>query len=284
MGASRLRRRRILKVSVRSVRLIVSVVALALIFGASTVAVAQSAPQANLRYTFEQGIKTDSQGRKFVGDSTGLGHKGFIRTANGGKINIIARNGGTAAKFPNQCDPSTQGSTCPKVLIQAKKTNPDDLNPGPAPFSFGADVKIDGGSELTLNGGGMNIVQKGLIDTPGGQWKLQIDSTARPARPACFVREGGARITATAQGVDVADNLWHSIECKKDADSLSIWIDDVQRGSKTLSGISVSTTRPVTVGAKWLPGDPDPNNPQQTLGPINDQFHGALDNVFFSLD
>ena len=78
-----MRRRTILKVLVRSVRIRVLVVALALIFGASTVAVAQSAPQANLRYTFEQGIKTDSQGRKFIGDSTGLGHKGFIRTANG---------------------------------------------------------------------------------------------------------------------------------------------------------------------------------------------------------
>lgn len=274
----------ILTVSVRRVRIIVSVVALALLFGASAVVVAQSAPQARLQYTFEQGIKTDSQGRTFVGDSTGLGHKGFIRTANGGMINIIAGIGGKAAKFPNQCDPSPQGSTCPKVLIQAKKNNPDDLNPGPEPFSFGADVKVDGESELTLNGGGMNIVQKGLIDTPGGQWKLQIDSAARPARPACLVREGGTRITATARGVDVADNVWHSIECKKDADDLSIWIDDVQRGSMPLSGISVSTARPVTVGAKWLPGDPDPNNPQRTLGPINDQFHGALDNVFFSLD
>lgn len=257
--------------SVRRVRIIVSVVALALISGASTVAVAQSAPQAKLRYNFEQGIKTNSQGRTFISDSTGLGHKGFIKTANEGKINIIAENGGKAAKFPHQCDPSPQGSACPKALIHAKKNGPDDLNPGPEPFSFGADVKIDGESELTLNGGGMNIVQKGLIHTPGGQWKLQIDSAARPAHPACFVREGGTRIMAKAKGEDVADNVWHSIECKKGADRLSIWIDGVQRGSKPLSGISVSTTRPVTVGAK-------------TLGRKNDQFHGALDNVFFSLD
>lgn len=259
--------------SVRRVRIIVSVVALALLFGASAVVVAQSAPQARLQYTFEQGIETDSREGMFVGDSTGLGHEGFIMTANEGMINIIEENGGKAAKFPDQCDPTPKVSTCPKALIQAKKNNPDDLNPGPEPFSFGADVKIDGESELTLNGGGMNIVQKGLNDTPGGQWKLQIDSAARPARPACIVREGATKITAKAQGVDVdvADNLWHSIECKKGADSLSIWIDGVQRGSTPLSGISVSTTRPVTVGAK-------------TLRRKNDQFHGALDNVFFSLD
>lgn len=289
--------------STRKARVFALSVTMALVVGVG--AMAQAVSQDKVRYTFNQGVKTDSLGPHVV-DVTGLGHKGYLKGANGGDVALVARaGGGKAAKFPPQCDPTVE--ICPKALIEGLEQDPDDLNPGSAAFSFGADVLINGQDELTLNGGGMNIVQKGLIDDPVGQWKLQVDGSSQPALPSCLVRgiptgqdtPVGRSVTAkdtkpaTLEVDGIADGEWHKVICKKQNkgtngrryDRLSIVIDGKVNNSRNVTDATtgyeigaVNNDAPVTVGAKWLPKDS--TRPQQ----INDQFHGTLDNVFFRLD
>ncbi len=275
-------------------------VVLALAFDAVTWAVTES----RLLYDVEQGIETDAEGRRFVPDATGLGHEGYVKGANGGGVAVVAPGYGGAGKalrFPRRCDPNV--STCPKAMIQAVKANPDDLNPGLRPFSFGAAVLIRGQDQLTLNGGGMNVVQKGLISDPDGQWKLQVDGpTPDTALPGCAVRDkpAGQSTTVyrlvTAKDVDpttpevdgIADGKWHRIVCKIEdketsgrlQDRLSILIDGQTNNYKDYAEIgAIGNSAPVSVGAKWLPAPGEPKRRQ-----INDQFHGTLDDVFFRLD
>ena len=276
------------------------VVVLALGFDAVTWAVTEG----RLLYDSEQGVKTDAGGRRYVPDASGLGHDGHVRSANGGGVAVVTPGyggAGKALKFPRRCDPTTD--TCPKAMIQASRANPDDLNPGLKPFSFGAAVLIRGQDQLTLNGGGMNIVQKGLISDPDGQWKLQVDgSTPDAALPGCAVRDKPAGQDAavyrlvTAKDVDpttpevdgIADGKWHKIVCQIEdketsgrlQDRLSILIDGRTNNYKDYAQIgAIANGAPVTVGAKWLPMPGDPKRRQ-----VNDQFHGTLDDVFFRLD
>lgn len=287
----------------RKARILVLLAAVAFLVGAC--ATAQAAAQYKVRYGFDQGIKTDARG-PYVVDVTGLGHKGYVEAANGGDVVSVPRvGGGKALEFPAQCDPSVR--TCPKAMVEVQRKDPDDLNPGTAAFSFGADVSIDGPGELTLNGGGMNVVQKGLIDDPSGQWKLQVDGSRQPALPSCLVRgipagrdaPVGRSVTAkdldpTTPEVDgIADGAWHKIVCKKENkgtrgrpyDRLSILIDGKVNNFRNITDAAsanevgaVNNGAAATVGAKWLPED------STTAEQTNDQFHGTLDNVFFRLD
>jgi hypothetical protein len=216
-----------------------------------------------LRYTFDQGTKLDAQGRKYVVDVTGRGHSGYVQKANNGGVTVIPGAGGVgkALQFPARCD----GSGCPKGLIEAADT--PDLNPGAAPFSYGASVLLTQ-AQLTT---GSNIVQKGLFDTPGGQWKLQADNLA--GRPSCIVQGmlNGQRTLAKVESTLSITGAWHTITCRKTTSYVAIQVDGVERGRKTIQVGTVSNTTPVRIGAKNLKDD-------------NDQFHGALDNVFFRLD
>lgn len=256
----------------RSVRILAVAATIALMFGVVNAATAQTAQQGEeLRYAFWQGIQTDQNG-KYVIDSSGKGRNGYIRSAGGGAIELVSDPArGRVASFPDRCAPAA--TTCPTALIRAKASSSGGLNPGSAPFSFGAWVKLQP-SDLT---GGSNIMQKGLFTDPGGQWKLQIDTPpGEPGHPSCQVRgviDGRATsVYVEARRVDVADGNWHKVICRKQYTRLSIVVDGKVNNFKDVpTGIgAVSNGASVVVGAKYLGAD-------------NDQFHGALDNVFFRL-
>ena len=250
-----------------------------LVFGIHTRGQAES--QYRLGYDFEQGILTEStSNRQYVvdttGSTTGRPHHGYLEGAGGGAVGLVSDpTRGSVAKFPEPCTPTAMMG-CPKAMIRTDPARSVDLNPGSRQFAFGAEVLMKP-SHLT---GGSNVVQKGLYNEPGGQWKLQVDSPpGSPGRPSCSIRgiideELAEPVSVEASGVDVADGRWHRVVCRRTAkDRLAIIVDGVWQNSKPVPhGMDIGNDAPVTVGAKHLKGDD------------NDQFHGSLDRVFFRLD
>ena len=263
---------------VRNALALAMVATVFLVFGVQTGGQAESQPR--LRYDFKQGILTESSGnRQYVvdttGSTTGHPHLGYLEGANGGAVGLVSDpKRGSVAKFPEPCTPTaTKG--CPKAMIKTDPAQSDDLNPRSAPFAFGAVLRMKP-SHLT---GGSNVVQKGLYNDPGGQWKLQVDSSlGSPGRPSCSVRgvidgELAEPVFVKASQVDVADGGWHRVVCHRTADDrLAIVVDGVWQNSEPVpSGMDIGNDAPVNVGAKHLNSDE------------NDQFHGALSRVFFKL-
>jgi hypothetical protein len=245
----------------------------------------QAETQTGLAYNFERGILNEpSSGLRYVPDAmghvTGSSHDGYLEGANGGAIELVSdpvpdSARGSVAAFPEPCSP-TASAACPKAMIRTDPALSDDLNPGSRPFSFGAVLMMEP-SDLT---GGANVVQKGLFDDPGGQWKLQVDSApGAPGQPSCSVRgavdgEPAAPVHVEAWRADVADGRWHRVVCRRtEDDRLAIFVDGAEENSRPFPrGAGIENGAPVTAGAKHLEGDD------------NDQFHGALARVFFRLD
>ncbi|NOK12153.1 laminin G domain-containing protein [Corallococcus exercitus] len=114
-------------------------------------------------------------------------------------------------------------------------------------------------------------MQKGLYST--AQWKLQLDD-AVTGKPSCVVRTtGGADSVIAKASVGIADGAWHKVTCQRTSTTLTILVDNVARGSALLpSTYDINPVgQPVAIGAK-------------STGNNNDQFHGAIDDVYFNLD
>jgi len=112
-------------------------------------------------------------------------------------------------------------------------------------------------------------VQKGY-STTSSQWKLQIDGVA--GRPSCvLVDDKKPAIRMIASTVSVADGRWHALACRRAGTSLTVLVDGVPRGSTAVPAkLSVSNERPLSIGGKGAFAD-------------NDQFNGALDNVWVEI-
>ena len=190
-----------------------------------------------------------------VGES---GHALTTLSSHGGTLRAVGHDAGQAMQFPANC----RGANCPRVVLQAE--NSDDLNPGQAPFRYGATVLL----ARNETSAGQNVLQKGY-SAAGGQYKLQIDG--RAGRPSCaLVGTGRSRIHLAQSAVSVADGAWHTIECRRDATTLTILVDGVAQGSTAIpADLAVSNAAPLRIGGKGAYRD-------------NDQFQGSLDDVFMS--
>jgi hypothetical protein len=199
------------------------------------------------------------QGGRVVADLSGHGNTLRTRARKGGKIRVVKHDSGKALAFPRVC----KGAQCARVVLQAPHN--DKLNPGTAPFAFGATVRL--GRKQTSQG--QNIVQKGY-SARGSQFKLQIDGAA--GKPSCVVvGEGRPRIRVVKSSVTVANGRWHRIECRRVGAALAILVDGVLRGVSVIpADLSIANTSPLSLGGKGGYKN-------------NDQFQGAFDDVFVSI-
>ena len=213
------------------------------------------------RYTFDRGL-----GQGLVRDDSGHGHTLQVASRNGGRVLPAVRGRGFAVRYPRPCHPwlavrrPTAAATCPRVVLQARSSA--DLNPGTRPFSWGAMVQLAVGATSP----GENILQKGLHDRMG-QFKLQVDGAA--GYPSCVLTETRTGRFHKALGRrSIADGSWHRIDCVRTRNRLSILIDgrpdDYRRIPSTLR---ISNSMPLRIGGKGVLGG-------------NDQFNGAVDNVY----
>ncbi len=221
-------------------------------WAAGPAAVTPEAPQTvALRYSFDQTVSAPI-------DESGHAHALTTLSSNGGTVGAVGHDAGRAMTFPAKC----KGSGCPRAVLETASA--DDLNPGRVHFRYGATVLLPANQTTA----GQNVLQKGYSAT-GGQYKLQIDGGA--GRPSCaLVGTGRSRIHLAQSSVTVADGAWHTVECRRGAKSLTILVDGVPRGTATIPAeLSVSNASPLRIGGKGAYRD-------------NDQFHGTVDDVWFS--
>jgi len=194
-----------------------------------------------------------------LADVSGHGHDLTPVSRHGGAYRTIRHGDGTALDFPPPChlDP------CPKIALRAWPAT--DLNPGARPISFGASVRLDK-DEPTK---GENVLQKGYSAT-GSQWKLQIDGAE--GKPSCvFVDDHRKTIHLALSSVSVADGRWHALECRRAGSQVTVLVDGVPRGGVTIpADLAVDNKIPLSVGGKGSFSN-------------NDQFQGALDDVWVSV-
>jgi hypothetical protein len=243
-----------MKISLGALAVLTAIVLPAAPASAAPVSGTDTLPPAGLvaRYTFDAGAVNNR-----VADSSGRAPALTVRSADQGVIKFA---GGTAA-FPAAC--ASGATACPRGLLEA----PDDadLNPGTRPFRWSARVAV-AKSQLV---GSSNVLQKG-VSTGGSQWKMQIGATN--GRAQCIVAGTGTTGAYVVRSSNtVADGAWHKILCQRSGTSLSVWVDNVQRGTATIpSTLSISNTLPLRIGG--------PN-----FNTHSDMFHGQLDDVYAEL-
>jgi Concanavalin A-like lectin/glucanases superfamily len=215
-------------------------------------------PDADLWLSFERTTMA-YDGTSAYPDAAGGPYVGDLVSANGGRVTRVGGADGSSAAvaFPRAC---TSPRGCPRAMVEV--TSADGLDPGSAPFEYGATVWLARDQTTT----GSNIVQKGRFGTDGGQWKLQVDDTA--GKPSCVVRSPEDELVVRSTST-VADSRWHHVVCRRDADGLSISVDGTVTRRAGRTG-SVSNPWPVRVGS---PG----------VGDHDDQYHGRVDDVFLRI-
>lgn len=178
----------------------------------------------------------------------------------GGQVGVEAHAGGHAVRFPPRCRVYA-GVRCPRVVLESGRVP----NPGTAPVRYGATVLMTADDTAA----GENILQKGF-SRGHGQFKLQVDGAA--GLPSCvLVGTGSRRIFMATAGRSVADGQWHAIECVRSVSSFSIVVDgSVLRQIRVPESLSIVNGDPLRIGGKGL-------------SPNNDQFHGAIDDVFVAI-
>lgn len=192
-------------------------------------------------------------------DGSGHGHTLGVVSRNGGMVRAVVHGQGTAFAFPARC----VTVACPHVALQARSSA--DLNPGNRNFAYGADVLL----APWQTSKGQNVVQKGFSAT-SSQWKLQIDGLA--GRPSCVLVDVRMPVIWIAvSSVSVADGRWHALVCRRAGAALAVFVDGVPRGGVAIPAtLSVANQRPLSIGSKGA-------------FPDNDQFNGALDNVWVEI-
>ena len=199
-----------------------------------------------------------------ITDTSGWANDGVVVTANGGSIEVVADAVGVVADFPGACP----NAPCAEAMVQV----PDhpSLDPSMADFEWGARILM----QVNETADGENIVQKGITDEPGGQWKLQVDKAG--GLPSCVVSgrvpgEAADVRVVLKSSVGVADGVWHRVVCRRTAAvGVEVVIDGVVTGVAAMPVVNLDSDAAVTIGAKWV---------TQTE---NDQFHGLVDDVFIT--
>ena len=204
-----------------------------------------------VRYSFD--------GPAPLADVSGHGHDLTPVSRYGGSFTTVRHDGGYALAFPPPC----RREPCPRIALRAASS--DELDPGRRPIRYGASVRL--AADQTTKG--ENVLQKGY-SVRGSQYKLQIDGLA--GRPSCvLVDDRRPRIHAAISSVGVADDRWHTLECRRAGSRLTILVDGVPRGQATLpADLSVRNRIPFSIGGKGSFTD-------------NDQFQGILDEVWVEI-
>jgi hypothetical protein len=139
----------------------------------------------------------------------------------------------------------------------------DSLDPQENDITLTARVKVNGTS---LDDDSYDIVRKGFVDTPGGDYKMEIKRIkADPTvgKLHCFFR-GTAKVNRVANR-DIVDGNWHKLECVKTSNSVVAKVDG-RSFTKTGTAGSIANATNVMVGAK-------------KADPFDDMFDGWMDYV-----
>jgi hypothetical protein len=200
-----------------------------------------------VRYGFEDSVREASAAYE-------------VLAAAGGAVRTESHDGGLAVRFPPPC-PHYGDPACPRVVLETSFA----ANPGTAPLRFGAAVRL----AANETSDGENVLQKGFSHGHS-QFKLQIDGAG--GQPSCvLVGTTSQQIHVVTAGTSVANGQWHTVECVRAGASLAVFVDGAVAGRANVPvELSIVNDDPLRIGGKGTSAN-------------NDQFHGALDDIFVSI-
>lgn len=201
-------------------------------------------------------------------------------TLNGGTI----RNGlglGGAAAFDY---PSFAYSSSPPlaVLRVSNATTRDDLSPGNADFTFGADFTLDSLSTGSPVDNGNNLIQRGLHGSPS-QYKIDVDD----AQVACRIKgsTGSMMVKSTTR---VRPGIWYRARCSRVGQRVQLDVTEylsggstnflrIARWGNTGSLLWPSSQTPLSVGGKLT-------SRGAIVREATDQFNGLVGKPMLTID
>jgi hypothetical protein len=198
-----------------------------------------------------------------------------VATVADGKLEAEpGRAGGYAVRFPT----TSKGDPRRAVLtVTTTASSGDPLGPGVADFTFGADFVLDKTAEAHRADNGNNLVQRGLF-SDDAQYKLQVDRR----RASC--RVAGDKGEVVARSVEeIVPGTWYRVTCSRTGDRVVLKLDSFagtpQRSvaAGPTGNLSMPGDTPLVVGGKATAGG-------DAVAEDSDQFNGAIDNVFLSVD
>ena len=138
------------------------------------------------------------------------------------------------------------------------------LDPAGKAITLRASVRVSGTS---MDDDSYDIVRKGYVTTPGGDYKMEIKRTSGPTvgKLHCLFKGSGGTTVSKVAGPDIVDGRWHTLSCKKTSTSVVAKVDGRSYTTPRSVG-SISNSSNVMVGAK------------QT-NPFDDMFEGSMDFV-----
>jgi hypothetical protein len=143
----------------------------------------------------------------------------------------------------------------------------DSLDPQEKDIKLKARVKV---TDRPMDDDSYDIVRKGLVTTPGGDYKMEIKRAADPTvgKLHCLFKGDGGTVDIVARH-DIVDGNGHKLECIKTSTSVVARIDGEIGGTTAGSAGSISNASNVIVGAK-------------TANPLDDMFDGSM--AFVSIE
>src|SRR5918993_251639 len=131
----------------------------------------------------------------------------------------------------------------------------DSLDPQGKDITLSAGLKVTG---TLMDDDSYDIVRKGLVTTPGGDYKMEIKRAADPTvgKLHCLFKGDGGTVDKVARR-DIVDGEWHTLECIKTSTSVVARVDGKSGSTKAGSAGSISNGSAVLVGAKTVTPRPD---------------------------
>jgi hypothetical protein len=154
------------------------------------------------------------------------------------------------------------------------------LNPGTSPFSYGARLKVRPDATWSASSQ-MAVLRHGDLDTPGGDFKLELKKLQDGHVDAICEMHDGAGGSGYIQGraplTTLADGAWHEVTCARvDATTMALVID----GQSTEHPLSGDFGEVVNDDAFLIGCQPFANRPELHF---REQFNGALDDIHLTV-
>jgi hypothetical protein len=132
------------------------------------------------------------------------------------------------------------------------------LNPGNSTFTVRSHVRFFRRPPASV--GDYDLVRKGWSTTPGGSWKVEIETSGA----ASCMFHGSAGSVEVIGTRSLADGAWHAVQCRRTTTAVTLTVDGVSRTVYARTGTIANGSR-LYVGAKSSHG--------------GDQFAGYLDEI-----